>query len=280
LLKPISISADNKYYWSTGDITNTIYAKKEGSYKAYTYAQNGCTQVDSFVVSLKPIVGIITNTNLCQGNSLTLKAAAIGNIYTWNTGDTTQTITIKTGGNYWVTRNVNTCSITDTFIVAEHPLPIINLLPDTIVCFSKIAQILLDAGPFKSYLWKPTNETKRIIYANAAQNYTLQVTDSNNCEVIKQITVTENCQEHVNIPNAFSPNGDGLNDVFNIVTTGVESYEMQIYNRWGIQVFSSQNYLQGWDGKNAPNDVYLVQVTYKLKDKPTQILKGNVTLIR
>jgi len=279
-LKPSTIGT--KYYWSTGDTTQNITIFKTGNYRAYVYDSLGCCNIDSFVVIDYALNGMITSIQLCSGNTQILSAqAATGTVsYKWNKGDTTQNISITKGGNYWVTRNVNTCSITDTFIVTEHPLPIINLLPDTTVCFSKIAQILLDAGPFKSYLWKPTNETKRIIYTSQAQNYTLQVTDSNNCIMSKQITVTENCQEHVYIPNAFSPNGDGLNDVFNIVTTGVESYEMQIYNRWGIQVFSSQNYLQGWDGKNAPNDVYLVQVTYKLKDKPTATINGNVTLMR
>lgn len=347
MLKPISISADNKYYWSTGDTTNAIYAKKEGSYKAYTYSQNGCIQIDSFVVSLKPVEGIITNINICQGNSLTLKAAAIANIYTWNTGDTIPNIFITKAGTYWVSRGKTNCFVTDsfyikqvtipsanvkdtfycskvpiiigitdaqnyvwnttektpqisinkpgmywvfktnppcetidTFKITENPLPFIKSLQDTCVCFAQIAKIALDAGPFKSYLWKPTNETNRIIYCSTTQTYLLQVTDSNNCVMSKQITVSENCEQHVYIPNAFTPNEDGINDVFNIVTTGVESYEMTIFNRWGQEVFSSQNFLQSWDGKNAPNDVYVVQITYKIKGKPTETIKGNVTLMR
>jgi gliding motility-associated-like protein len=279
-LKPSTIG--KKYYWSTGDTTQNITIYKTGNYRAYVYDSLGCCSIDSFVVIDYALNGMVTPIQLCTGNTQILSAkAATGTVsYKWNTSDTTQNISITKGGNYWVTRNVNKCSITDTFIVTEHPLPIINLLPDTTVCFSKIAQILLDAGPFKSYLWKPTNETGQIIYANRPLQYLLQVTDSNNCVMSKQITVAENCEEHVYIPNAFSPNGDGINDVFNIVTTGVESYEMQIFNRWGIQVFSSQNYLQGWDGKNAPNDVYVVQITYKLKGKPTETVKQNVTLMR
>lgn len=348
LLKPTSISADSKYYWSTGDNTPTLYAQVPGSYRAYTYASNGCTNIDSFVVSLQPTVGNNTQSQFCNGKSLTLKPTATAAFYKWNTGDTTQNINITQGGTYWVTRgmvgctvtdsfyitqlampsanNIDTfycakatlkigntdaqkyvwntndttaqktvnqagkywviktnglCQNTDTFNITEKAVPEIKAVKDTIVCFEQVAQILLDAGQFKSYVWKPTNETSRIIYSKAPQVYLLQVTDSNNCQISKQIIVTNDCPEKVFIPNAFSPNSDGLNDVFTITTnTILTDFEMQIFNRWGILVFSTNNQLQGWDGKNATPDVYVVQITYKTKNKGEQMLNGNVTLLR
>jgi gliding motility-associated-like protein len=279
-LKPSTIG--KKYYWNTGDTTETIVITKTGNYRAYVYDTLGCCTIDSFVVTDYALNGMVIPIQLCSGGSQLITAkAAVGTIsYKWNNGDTTQTITINKGGTYWVIRNVNLCSITDTFIVIEYPLPVIKSLHDTIVCFDQVAKILLDAGQFKSYLWKPTNETSQIIYSSNAQTYLLQVTDNNDCTMSKQITVTENCPQQLFVPNAFSPNGDGINDVFLITTSGLESFEMTIFNRWGEQVFNNQNYLQGWDGKNATNDVYVVQITYKLKGKPTETVKQNVTLMR
>lgn len=276
-LKPTTVG--KKYYWNTGDTTTNIVIKKTGNYRAYVYDSLGCCNIDSFVVTDYALNIKAVDISKCVGVNETLKATN-ANSYKWNTGDTTQTITIDKGGLFWVTRSTPTCTLTDTFKVTEHALPIINVLPDTTVCFSNIAQILLDAGSFKSYLWKPTNDTTRIIYSKAPQTYNLQVTDSNNCKANKTITVIEKCEENIYIPNAFTPNGDGLNDVFNIVTTGLEKYAIQIYNRWGQEVFSSDNYLQGWDGKNAPNDVYVYQITYKVNGKPANTIKGTVTLMR
>jgi gliding motility-associated-like protein len=276
-LKPTTTG--KKYYWSTGDTTTIIVIKKTGNYRAYVYDSLGCCSIDSFVVTDYALNVKATDASKCVGENTALKATN-ANSYKWNTGDTTQTITIDKGGLYWVTRSTPTCTITDTFKVTEHALPIVNILPDTTVCFNNIAQILLDAGAFKSYLWKPTNDTTRVIYSKGPQTYNLQVTDSNNCKANKTITVIEECEDNIYVSNAFTPNGDGLNDVFNIVTTGLEKYAIQIYNRWGQEVFSSNNYLQGWDGKNALNDVYVYQITYKVNGKPTQTIKGTVTLIR
>jgi gliding motility-associated-like protein len=57
-------------------------------------------------------------------------------------------------------------------------------------------------------------------------------------------------EENLNIPNVFSPNGDGLNDFFRIAYEGDEAYHLQIYDRWGVKYFDTRNKEQGWDGKD------------------------------
>jgi gliding motility-associated-like protein len=279
ILKATPAAATVNFIWNTGDTTESINITKGGTYWV-TRGAFSCLITDSFYVTeINTPKAHNIDTTFCT-NSPIIIGKTDAQKYIWNTNEQTPKISVNKQGLYWVIKSNPPCETTDTFNVTENALPIIKSLKDTVVCFDQVANILLDAGQFKSYLWKPTNETSRIIYSNNAQNYILQVTDSNNCVTSKMVTVTENCPQQLFIPNAFSPNGDGLNDVFNIVTTGVESYEIQIFNRWGIQIFSSQNYLQGWDGKNAPNDLYLYQVTYKLKDKPTTTINGNVTLMR
>jgi gliding motility-associated-like protein len=88
----------------------------------------------------------------------------------------------------------------------------------------------------------------------------------------------------VMVPNAFSPNGDGLNDLFKAVynMTPVE-FELRIYNRWGQLLFATNDPLDGWDGvyKNKPCELgsYAWVCTYRTEG-PSQLLKGNLTLLR
>ena len=90
---------------------------------------------------------------------------------------------------------------------------------------------------------------------------------------------------HLYIPNSFTPNGDGLNDLFLPVTFNVIEYEIDIYNRYGISVFHSKTYDEGWDGKLSggiflSQDVYVYSMMIKNFDKKTQYYIGRVVLIR
>lgn len=89
------------------------------------------------------------------------------------------------------------------------------------------------------------------------------------------------------VPNVFSPNGDGVNDIFLPQSNcALSEYELQVYNRWGRQVFLSQDIDQGWDGKAKgevmPPDVYVYFLTYTFADSLAQqeILTGDVSIIR
>ena len=87
------------------------------------------------------------------------------------------------------------------------------------------------------------------------------------------------------IPNAFSPNEDGANDVFRAIAYGgtIVEFNMIIYNRWGTKVFKSSDIQQGWDGvfkgDVQPLDVYVYAVEYRFEGKMLKQLSGNVTLV-
>ena len=91
----------------------------------------------------------------------------------------------------------------------------------------------------------------------------------------------------VNLPNAFSPNGDGVNDVFRAVTDCELSFSMQVYNKWGTVVFSSENIQEGWDGtyqgQPAPAGKYSYIMFYVVEINNTtyeQTFRGSFELIR
>jgi len=85
------------------------------------------------------------------------------------------------------------------------------------------------------------------------------------------------------VPNAFSPNGDGLNDTFNVLVSNVRTFSLQIFNRWGQQIYQTDNPLMGWDGKFNNTSCPIGAYVFIIKYQGNSILKsisGTVTLIR
>ena len=119
--------------------------------------------------------------------------------------------------------------------------------------------------------------------------FKVTITDLNTgCEVIayKKVKVFEiNCDEpDIFIPSAFSPNGDGKNDVFLLRANYLAEIDLEIYNRWGELVFQTQNIREGWDGtyqgKEVDPDVFVYHLTVKCLDNQEYYTQGNVTVIR
>jgi gliding motility-associated-like protein len=121
-----------------------------------------------------------------------------------------------------------------------------------------------------------------------AGDYTIVIRNEFGCEVeIDTIVQSDNQNCNINIPNAFSPNGDGMNDVFNILTNPEfeGTISLKIFSRWGELVYTNDNLdlMDGWNGtKNGqamPSDVYayLFQIT---RNNDTEAFSGDVTLIR
>ncbi len=108
----------------------------------------------------------------------------------------------------------------------------------------------------------------------------LTVVTENGCEDTFSYEITVHPDFAVFIPNAFSPNGDGLNDTFRVKGVGVKKYLLQIYSRWGKLIYESNNLEEEWDAANVPGGtyIYLIHAT-TLLDKPIEE-KGSVTVIK
>ena len=108
----------------------------------------------------------------------------------------------------------------------------------------------------------------------------------NNCSNTDSVYVANDC--YVDIPNVFTPNGDGINDFFfprSLLASGLTSFKMNIYNRWGQQIFESTSLDgSGWDGRlngmPQPSGVYVYTIDVTFKDGQKEKHKGNVTLMR
>ena len=234
-------------------------------------------------------VKILGDTTLCFGDSVQLKTDATGLNHVWNTGATTDSIRVTKGGLYWVKVSSGNCKATDSITIKEHPPILIELGNGFTVCEHDTANFIqLDAGKgYHHYKWTPTGDTTQWIIVKQAGDYYVMVEDYRGCKGDDGSTVARLCGFDFYLPNAFTPNGDGLNDIFMPTALDILNFEFEVFTTWGEKVFSSNNPQQGWDGtykgKNCPQGIYLYKIRFKgYSNKLLKVFnyKGNVSLMR
>lgn len=276
------------YNWSNGAGTNQIEVKTAGTYSITATAANGCIAKDTIeLLQLLPLPEIKLGNDgiLCAGDQKRLDAG-IHTAYSWHNGSTDRYFSINTAGTFWVeATNTQGCTARDTIVVTEiRPTPA-NFLPkeDSICRYEN--KTITAIGNFNSYTWQDGSPQQTITIREAG-NYTLTVTDRYGCEATESIKIVQrDCLEGLFVPNAFTPNQDGQNDVFKpAVHASVVAYQLNIYNRWGELVFTTNNPMNGWDGKSRsleqPQGVYIWQIKYHFTGGYPQIRKGTVMLSR
>src|SRR5690606_26860544 len=136
--------------------------------------------------------------------------------------------------------------------------------------------------PRHNYLWS-TGETTHSIETEEAGIYRISVSNPHGCQGTDEIEVID-CGIRVYIPNAFTPNGDGINDEFKVYIEGVNKFWLAIYDRWGNEVFFSENPNQGWNGTHlnqaANAGTYTYKIYYRSGEYKSETRIGSVELIR
>lgn len=171
-----------------------------------------------------------------------------------------------------------------TIIVNSYPN--VSLGKDTAFCPGVTGSIFLADinNPGATYLWS-TGETSNGITVTQAGYYWVKAINGN-CATTDSIWVKRDC--YLNIPNAFSPDGDGRNEYFlprELLSSGLRSFKMEIYNRWGENIFTASSIDgRGWDGKyngvKQPMGVYVYVIEAEFNNNIKKTFKGNVTLVR
>ncbi|MEI7802469.1 MAG: PKD domain-containing protein [Bacteroidota bacterium] len=210
----------------------------------------------------------------------------------WNFGDTstangtgsTSTHSYYQAGMYTVTL-VETDSLcgndTSVGFINVNAYPITNIGNDTAVC--KGTQLVLDAGiPNMVYLWSTGATSQKItVTPQKATEYNVTL-NNHGCVYNDAIEIGILCELY--IPNAFSPNRDGTNDVFMTFGTEVTEVHIRIYNRWGQLVYSGDDLKKGWNGYMGTQEAAVGVYTYDIKatfiNNETKEYKGNLTLLR
>ncbi|HQV79159.1 MAG TPA: gliding motility-associated C-terminal domain-containing protein [Chitinophagales bacterium] len=276
------------YAWNTGESTQTIKVKTAGKY-IVNVTGNNCTGKDSIqvVVNELPQLRIDGINLICPNTQTNLTAIVQADSIRWNTGATTNVITISTPQTYTVTAYTNGCSNTASLqVLFQQVSSPFNLGNDTTFCQNE--SFILATGNIKT-VWS-NGEVGAHINVTTAGTYIATITEK--CATLSDtITLTTtDCSGDIWLPNAFSPNGDGVNDVYMVranTTVTIESF--MIYNRWGNRVFEANNSVpndatKGWDGtfkgEQAQAEVYGYHVVARFKDGSKKILKGNVTLLK
>ena len=211
--------------------------------------------------------------------------------YLWSDGSSLPLLEVTQEGVYRVRVETPCTVLSDTVTITE-AIPDFNYAREVKACLGEEVEI----GPAESkeytVIWSDGEMTNRKIVSQSGR-YSGSLT-SEECPAVVPIEVEVellNCDCHVYIPNAFTPNADGLNDVFKVVPDcDIETYSLRIYNRWGNEVFASDSPLEVWNGASANAD-YFVQsavFSYILTIQPRNelfapepiVLRGTVTVLR
>lgn len=274
------------YLWQNGSISPTLTATQSGLYSVQVEVNN-CFAGDTVLVTVYPYpnLDLGPDHSFCEGETVHLDASIPGCTYLWNNNSTLPTLNVNAEGTYFVTASSHGCSSTDSIFLSQIPLPVVNLGADTTIC--KGEQFTLNAYKFgASYLWQDDSKQATFTVKDIGI-YSVEVTIDgckNKDEMIVSYSNLCNCP--VYIPNAFSPNGDLLNDEFKLINArDIELQQFSVYNRWGVEVFSSLNDKVGWEGNykgvNCEVGTYFYVLKYKcLYSGKEYILKGDVTLVR
>jgi len=232
---------------------------------------------------------------VCKNNPLTLDAGLhTGYTYLWNTGATTAATDVNTNGDYSViVRAQNNCASYDTVSVYFVTVPKQGLLGnDTMICNDQQLMLPPFVDSSLHFVWTSFGSeaitsfdtTAKYIYVHDAPGLYI-ATVSNRCGTTVDSITIQNKFCNLWIPNVFTPNGDGVNDVVGPMgdLTAVTNYTLTVYDRWGTVLFTSTNPYKGWDGKfngkAQTSGVYVYSLKFNVKNIPyTQ--NGNFTLLR
>lgn len=270
----------------------------------------GCTKIDSILVSYYPVdIWVDSALLTCSGNSVQLVAMNLngtdslryywtpsgqimsgqGTDSVWVLPTTTTYYSITAQNQYGCTAAAQT---TVTVSLSNPPLSI-SASQDTIYKGDAVQLLATeDVGYYYNWMHHPTLSLDTIFNPiakpDSTTTYYLEITDTAGCTNIDSITIYIKkpiCDESsVFVPSAFTPDGDGHNDVLYVQGAGITDVELVIYNRWGEQVFSSNAKTIGWDGtfkgEACLPDVYGYYIKCRCLDGMELIKKGNITLLK
>ena len=279
-----------------------------GTYTAMLAVKDGVGCVDTtyrtiFIDTIPYVRFVAPDSVICEGQALHLIAdyLRIGNTgITVDLGDgtvfqnsdtTIYSYAVANSTPYTVTLTAHYRTCRDTVVkldVLVNPFPGVNIGPDTVLCPNGSAIVLSDrvniGNPMAKYLWN-TGDTTASILAKDIGTYWSRVTIGG-CSGTDSILVDKDC--YVNIPNSFTPDGDGVNDYFlprQFLSRSLTAFKMSIFNRWGQIVYESSTLNgSGWDGKfngkEQPQGVFVYIIDVSFDNGVKEHYTGNVTLLR
>ncbi|HRI22756.1 MAG TPA: gliding motility-associated C-terminal domain-containing protein, partial [Panacibacter sp.] len=192
---------------------------------------------------------------------------------------------ITTSGTYTFTyKSVSGCDSIVYYNISFNQIPVVKLGADT--CFGTRDSLVLkvNAG-YDNYIWNGINTANPVYVAKDAGTY--MVSAGNYCgSKSDTVMIFNKCEYEIIMPNAFTPNSDGINDLFRIPSQSANRLiHFTIYNRWGQVVFETSDISKGWDGNfkglQSPFGTYVYNIVMESLDRRNKVSKkGWVILLR
>ncbi|HEY9178550.1 MAG TPA: PKD domain-containing protein [Flavipsychrobacter sp.] len=301
------------YLWSPGatlsctNCTNPYaFPKVKTIYTVIGTDVNGCQDTATAVVDLKTHVESIVGQGgaICQGESFTLNVSG-ARTYVWSPAANLDDYTsANPKASPWETTKYRVIAyegscIPDTSNVdlTVHPKPTVSVRGEQTIVAGTSADLLASGQHITRFLWSPAATLSCETCSNPIASpyktttYTVKVFTKYECVDSANVTISVLCDEsQLFVPNTFTPNGDGVNDIFMVRGTGINKLQsFRVYNRWGQVMFERSNVdvndkTNGWDGNfngaQLPPDVYVWTVEAFCENGDLLKLKGDVTIIR
>lgn len=235
------------------------------------------------------------NATICAGQSIKLLAEG-SNTYSWSPSSSLSdgtyynpvaNPTVSTVYTVQIS-NYNNCMVTNTVLVHVNPTPTVYAGEDFAVNLDE--PMHLNAQGSGTLTWIAGQEImcpvcpNSQIFPQQSGSYIIRAVNNFGCIAEDEVYVEVTTNYNIYIPNIFTPNEDGLNDVFIVYGTGLTKFEMVVFDRWGEKLFVSNDQLKGWDGsykgKLSKNDVYPYLIHYTSLDGKKHTKSGHVTLLK
>lgn len=277
-----------QYLWSNESIDSFTTYNKTGKHWLKS-AENGCVRIDTFNINTKPKPPILyyPDTFFCKNNSLLIGNINYPNVYKflWNNKDTTKQLFVNKTSQNVLSIKDNFCWAFDTIQVSEKSIPVFNISGPSFLCSDNNDSITLQVNKFKSNIWFPQNENSISITIDQVGKYWHSVIDQFGCANTDTINIKDACNPTFYMPNAFTPNGNNVNDFLNFQGKYIDLFNLKIFNRWGELLYETNEFDSKWDGtfqgNPLPMDVYFYNVNYSsISAEITYSKSGSLTLIR
>ncbi|MCB0578216.1 MAG: PKD domain-containing protein [Phaeodactylibacter sp.] len=268
----------------------------------------GCQAVDSVAVSSRQILVFLAGSaGVCRGDTVALEVVNLAGeplSYSWSpasaviSGGNTSSVLVSPQDNQLFTVEIADdfgCTRTESIRVAvSDRVPPLSATADPDTLFGP-GQVQLEATPDEgySYFWQPAGGLNNITLYNPTARvdstsvFTVSVVDDDGCRnavEVRVVVVSECVEPFIFVPNAFTPNGDNLNDLLFVEGKTIDELYFAVYNRWGEKVFETSDQSIGWDGaykgRDLSPDVFGYYLEARCFNGETFFKKGNVTLIR
>ena len=280
----------------TGDIVQSIFNGNPFVYWGFTAATGGSFNnqrvcIDSFKVVNECNPNLPDSIKLCSGDAI-LNAGSGYAAYVWNTGETTQQITVKTPGWYKVmVTGQKGCTGSDSAYVSFPNASFKSIRYPNAETLAGISKVIQARNIGVDYLWSPpvflssTTIPNPVFNGIKSQEYIIRITDKDGCSVYDSLLINVFLDIDIYVPSAFTPNSDGKNDrIYPIFKGPIKLNRFEIYNRWGNLVFNTDIEKNGWNGIwngiPQPTGTFVWVVEAVMPDNSFIRRKGQVTLIR